>query len=232
MSGTRRCRHHIRALVAAHGALTEAVVQASQLITSHGHDEFAEHLDHHRAELNVAIGEFGLWAESFGDWARIDVGHAIHPPTINEAITRRGNGIRFGRDLFLAREKLKSRRTDVLAELGDARVFLRAAGLPVDELTAYRRIVRLWAGEAIDLVTAVHRLALADHYIRSFDGLRADPDRDTDAHRRAAALLRQWMADLEPPDREGELVLVHACGYGDFVECYRTETLPKLPKAS
>jgi len=222
MSDTRRCRDHIDALIAAHGVLTKAVVQASQLMTSHGHHRFAEHLDHHRAELNVAIGEFGLWAESFRDWACVDVGHAIHPSTINEATMRRTDGIRFGVDLLAAREGLKSRRTDVLAELGDARVVLRAAGLPVDELTAYRRMVRLWAGEAIDLVTAVHRLELADHYIRSFDDLRADPDHD--APRRVAALLRQWMTDLEQADRADELAFAQACGHGDFVHCYLTET--------
>lgn len=225
VSSTRRCRHRIRALVAAHGALTEAVVQASQLMVGRGNREFAEHLDHHRAELNVAIGEFGLWAASFGDWARIDVGHAIHPSTINEATMLWDNRTRLANDLFLARERLKSRRTGMLTALGDARVILRLAGLPVDELTAYRRVVRLWAGEAIDLVTAVHRLALADQYIRCLDNLRADPDRDGGAHRRGVTLLRQWMTELEQADREDELVLARACGYGDFVERYRTETL-------
>ena len=229
MGSTRRCRHHIGAVVRAHGALTEAVVRASQLMTTQGHNRFAAHLDDHRGELNVAIGEFALRAESFGDWARIDASHAIHPSGNTEAPMKVGS-IRFrrnpARDLFLARERLKSRRTGVLSALGDARVILRAARLPVDELTAYRRVVRLWAGEAIDLVTAVHRLALADQYIRGLDDLRADPDHDGGARRRGITLLRQWMTELEQADREDELALARACGYGDFVDNYRTETLP------
>jgi hypothetical protein len=31
------------------------------------------------------------------------------------------------------------------------------------------------------------------------------------------------MHDLEEADREGELILAESCGYGDFVECYRSE---------
>lgn len=62
----QRGRDQISALVAAHGAFTQAAVQASQLMTAKGRKKFAAHLDRHRAELNVAIGEFGLWAEVSG----------------------------------------------------------------------------------------------------------------------------------------------------------------------
>jgi hypothetical protein len=215
-------RDRIIALVAAHGALTASVVRASQLMAAEGCVEFAEHLDRHRAELNVAIGELALWAESFGEWAHVDVDHALYAsavdrPSIPLAVDQ------FGIDLRRARETLKARRTAILAELANARHSLRAAGLPVDELTAYRRMVRLWAGEAVDVVTAAHRLTLADWYIRSFGQLRADSGRAV--RREGAALVRQWMRELEEPDREDELALAESCGYGDFVECYRSERL-------
>lgn len=207
-------------MVAAHGALTGAVVQASRLMTAEGHRKFAEHLDFHRAELNVAIGDVGLWAESFGKWAPVDVGHAIHPSAI-EAPVRPGR-VEFGRELLVARERVKSRRADVLTELTNTRLVLGAAGLPVDELMTYRRLVRLWAGEALDLVTCVHRLTLADRYIRRFGQLGADSERNAEARRAGGALLRQWMEDLEEADREGELVLAEACGYGHLVQYYRS----------
>lgn len=224
MDSKSRARDQIIAVVAAHGALTATVVRASQLMTADGCVEFAEHLDRHRAELNVAIGEFATWAESFGEWARVDVGHALYPSAMGQppaCLT----ADQFGADLRLARETLKARRADILAELRTARLLLLAAGLPVDEMTAYRRMVRLWAGEAIDAVTAAHRLTLADRYIHSFGQLRADSGRDGAVRRKGAALLRQWMDDLEEPDREDELALVVSCGYGDFVECYRSQRL-------
>lgn len=217
-------RGRIIALVAAHGALTAAVVRASQLMAAEGCVEFAEHLDRHRAELNVAIGELAVWAESFGEWARVDVDHALYASAVDRpSIPLTAD--QFGIDLRRARETLKARRTAIFAELRTARSFLRAAGLPVDEMTAYRRMVRLWAGEAVDVVTAAHRLTLADRYIHSFGQLRADSDRDDAVRRKGAALLRQWMDDLEEPDREDELALAESCGYGDFVECYRSERL-------
>jgi hypothetical protein len=216
-------RDRIVDLVAAHGALTEAVTEASRLMTAHGYGKFAAHLDSHRAELNVAIGELVLWAESFGDWARVDVGRGVREPAIGQEPIPESAGA-FGAHLLLARETLKTRRTIVLRELANARPALHTAGLPVDELTPYRRIVRVWAGEAIDVVTAVHRLTLADRYIRSFRELRTDGGRHDAQRREGVALLRRWMQDLEEVDREGELALAESCGYGRLVEYYRSET--------
>jgi hypothetical protein len=218
---SKRGRDQMIALVAAHGGLTEAVVHASRLMIAEGHTNFAEHLDHHRAELNVMIGELALWTESFGKWPPLDVSHAIHASALDEPPVGAGSD-EFARDLLLARERVKSRRADVLAELTNTRVVLGPAGLPVNELTAYRRLVRLWAGEALDLVTCVHRLTLADRYIRCFQQFCADAQRNAEARRAGAALLRKWMDDLEEADREGELVLAEVCGYGHIVECYRS----------
>jgi hypothetical protein len=220
----QRGRDQISALVAAHGAFTQAAVQASQLMTAKGRKKFAAHLDRHRAELNVAIGEFGLWAESFGDWAGVDVGQAIHPPLQSRPPVPVTEG-RIGADLLISRENLKARRAVLLAELGKARFVLGTAGLPADEICAYRRMVRLWAGEAIDLVTGVHRLTLADQYIRRLSRLHGVPHASPAARKTGAALVRQWMEDLEEADREGELALAETCGYGDFVECYRANAL-------
>ena len=218
---TKRGRDQMIALVAAHGGLTKAVVQASQLMTAEAHHKFAQHLDHHRAELNVMIGELALWAESFGKWPPLDVSHAIYSSALDEPPMRTTQG-EFGRDLLVARERIKSRRADVLTELTNARVVLGPTGLPVEELTAYRRLVRLWAGEALDLVTCVHRLTLADRYIRCFEQFCGDAQRNVEARRTGAALLRRWMDELEEADREGELVLAEVCGYGHIVECYRS----------
>jgi hypothetical protein len=216
-------RDRIVDLVAAHGALTEAVTDAARLMTAHGYGKFAAHLDRHRAELNVAIGELVLWAESFGEWARVDVGCGVREPVVGDEPLPESVGS-FGADLLWARETLKSRRTNVLSELANARPALHTAGLPVDELTTYRRIVRVWAGEAIDVVTGVHRLTLADRYIRSFRELRTDGGRHDAQRREGIALLRRWMQDLEEVDREGELALAESCGYGRLVEYYRSET--------
>lgn len=220
----QRGRDQISALVAAHGAFTQAAVQASQLMAAKGRSKFAAHLDRHRAELNVAIGEFGLWAESFGDWARVDVGPAIHPPLPSRPLAPVTEG-RIGADLLISRENLKGRRAGLLSELGKARFILGTAGLPAEEICAYRRMVRLWAGEAIDLVTGVHRLALADQYIRRLSRLHVVPHAAPAARETGAGLVRQWMEDLEEPDREGELALAETCGYGDFVKCYRANIL-------
>lgn len=217
-----RGRTQISALVTAHGAFTEAAAQASQLMAAQGRGEYAAHLDRHRAELNVAIGEFGLWAESFGSWVRVDIGRAIHPRLVERPAAPVGEG-RIGADLLAARENLKARRAKLLGELGKARLVLGTAGLPAEEICAYRRVVRLWAGEAIDLVTGVHRLALADQYIRRLSELRAIPQ-GWRARQAGAALVWQWMDDLEVADRECELALAHSCGYGDFVDCYRANS--------
>lgn len=216
----RRGREQIRAVVAAHGALTRAAVEAAQLMTVKGRKDFAAHLDRHRAELNVAIGEFGLWAQSFGDWARVDVADAIHPPVRSRPPALVAPD-RIGSDLLFSRENLKKRRSQLLAELGRARSVLGTVGLPAEEICAYRRIVRVWAGEAVDLVTGIHRLTLADQYIRCFSRLRAAAEPPPTTRRTGALLLRQWMDDLELADREGELELAKTCGYGDFVESYR-----------
>jgi hypothetical protein len=140
-------------------------------------DAFAALLDRHRAELNVVIGDFAMWAESFGEWAKVDVGGAIYPPVTTEPPTA-PPGVDFESELRRAREALAARRTNVLAALSDARETLRAAGLPVEHLTAYRRVVRLWAGEAVDLVTEAHRLAVADRYLRRLGRLSTDVDAD------------------------------------------------------
>jgi hypothetical protein len=217
----KRGRDQMIALVAAHGGLTEAVVQASRLMIAERLSNFAQHLDHHRAELNVMIGELAMWAESFGKWPPVDVGQAIHASALDEPPMPAGSG-EFARDLLQAREKVKSRRAELLTELANTRLVLGRAGLPVDELTAYRRLVRVWAGEALDLVTCVHRLTLADRYIHCFQQFCGDAQRNAEARRAGAALLRKWMDDLEEADREGELVLAEACGYGHIVECYRS----------
>jgi hypothetical protein len=211
-------RNHIHAVVTAHGSFTDAVAEASRLMSAHGQGAYAAHLDHHRAELNVAIGEFALWLESFGHWAHVDVGDGIRASVTGQPNTGRPHGS-LEAQLLTARETLKARRADLLSHLANARSTLRLAGLPADEITAYRRVVRLWAGEAIDVVAGVHRLTLADRYIRSLGQLNARGD---NALRRAATdLLRQWMSDLEAVDREGELALAESCGYGEMVECYR-----------
>jgi hypothetical protein len=217
---TSTARNRIIDLVAAHGSLTEAVTDASRLMAAHGQGKFAAHLDRHRAELNVAIGELALWAESFGDWARVDVSRGMRPSPIGEPAVRASDGPGEA-NLLPARETLKSRRRNVLNELANARSALQAEGLPAEELTAYRRTVRVWAGEAIDVVSGVHRLTLADRYIRSFGKLRAESGRDEALRRQGAALLRQWMDELQAADREGELALAESCGYGDFVQYYR-----------
>lgn len=213
-------RDHVISVIAAHGALTSAVAEASRLMSTHGYHKYAAHLDHHRAELNVAIGELALWLDSFGVWADVDVGRGIHPPATGEPPTHPPHSS-LSEGLLEARENLKARRKNVLIVLADARSALHGAGLPADELTAYRRIVRLWAGEAIDVVAAVHRLTLADRYIRRLSRLSAR--RDEAQRREGADLLRQWMRDLEQVDREGELDLADSCGYGDLVEWYRAE---------
>ncbi len=210
---TGRGRDKLVAIVASHEALTGAVVHAARLMAAHGRGAFAAHLDRHRAELNVVVGEFGLWAESFGEWAEVDVGRAIYPPATAEPPAKL-SGNQFEDHLRLACEALKWRRTNVLATLADAREVLRAAGLPVDHITTYRRLIRLWAGEAVDLVTEVHRLELADRYLRRLDRLSAETD--------GTALLRQWMDELEPADREGELAFAEVCGYAELVERYRS----------
>jgi hypothetical protein len=212
-----RAREQIVAIAAAHEALTGEVVHAARLMAAQRRDAFAALLDRHRAELNVVIGDFAMWAESFGEWAKVDVGNAIYPPVPTEPPTELP-ALRFERELRRAREALASRRTNVLAALSGAREALRAAGLPVEHLTAYRRLVRLWAGEAVDLVTEAHRLAVADRYLRRLGRLSTNVDADGPT---GAAVLRQWMQELQDADREGELTFAEVCGYGRFVEWYR-----------
>jgi hypothetical protein len=219
-AGSLSPRDHIATVVAAHGGLTHAVAESSRLLIAHGYGQYAAHLDHHRAELNVAIGELALWLESFGQWANVDVGRDVHPPATGQAPVRPPQGS-LEEQLLVARETLKTRRRTVLAELAVARSALRTAGLPADELTAYRRTVRLWAGEAIDVVAGVHRLTMADRCIRCLGQLSAD--RHDALRREGADVLRQWMHDLEAVDREGELALAESCGYGEYVQWYRAE---------
>lgn len=222
MSSSRSPRDHITAVVTAHGALTDAVAEASELMSAHGRHEYAAHLDHHRAELNVAIGELALWVESFGDDGHVDLGRGLHPAVPAPAPSDRVQGS-FEMELLRSREVLKERRAALLTELANARAALNLAGLPAEEMTAYRRVVRLWAGEAIDVVAAVHRLTLADRYIRRLGGLSAS---DEEALRRdGAELLREWMHDLEQVDRDGELALAESCGYGELVRWYRAEAV-------
>jgi hypothetical protein len=211
-------RNHIRDVVTAHGSLTEAVAEASRLMSAHGRGAYAVHLDHHRAELNVAIGELALWLESFGHWANVDVVDGIRGPAAGRPDANPKHGS-LDAQLLTARETLKARRADLLRHLANARSTLRHAGLPAEEITAYRRVVRLWAGESIDVVSGVHRLTLADRYIRSLAQLNAR--RDQALRRDATDLLRQWMSDLEEVDREGELALAESCGYGEVVQSYR-----------
>ena len=170
----------------------------------------------------MAVGELGVWAERLGEWADVDVGPAVYPPVTTD-LPARLPAVQFEADLRRARETLKVRRTELVATLSNSRGILRAAGLPVDHLTAYRRVVRLWAGEAVDMVTEVHRLALADRYVRRL-GLVSGPDADTGSKHSGAALLRQWMHELEEPERDGELAFAEACGYGRLVERYRSES--------
>jgi hypothetical protein len=210
----------LMALVAAHGALTAAVKEAAQLMAAHGHGQYAQHLDHHRAELNVAIGELALWVESFGLRPQVDIGEQMQPP-VTGALQTRAPQAALEAGLLTARETLKAERANILTKLAEARSALNAIGLPADELTAYRRVVRVWAGEAIDVVAAVHRLTLADRYIRRLAQLSGH---HSDAIRQKGAnLLRQWMHDLEQVDRDGELALAESCGYGTLVDWYRAK---------
>lgn len=218
-------REGIVAIVAAHKELTGEIVHAARLMAAFGHGAFAAHLDQHRAELNVVIGEFAVWAESFGDWAKVDAGCAIYPPVTTGPPADPPAG-ELENDLRSLREALLSRRVDVLAELGGARQALRAAGLPVDHLTSYRRSVRFWAGEAVDVVTEVHRLAVADRYLRRLGLLPVEPV--AEVQRAGAAVLRQWMQELREADREGELAFAETCGYGHFVEAFRSSPGPNI----
>lgn len=218
-----RARDELLAIVTAHSALTGAVVHAARLIAAQHRSAFAAHLDQHRAELNVAVGELGVWAESFGNWAKVDVCPAVYPPVTTD-LPARLPAVQFEADLRRTREALKARSADLLAALADSREILRTAGLPVDHLTAYRRVVRLWAGEAVDLVTEVHRLALADRYVRCLGVVSAGPDTDAGSKHSGAALMRQWMHELEEPDRDGELAFAEVCGYGHLVARYRSES--------
>lgn len=214
-------RDHILSVVAVHGALTNVVAEASRLMIAHAHDKYAAHLDQYRAELNVAIGELAMWLDSFGGWATVDVRHGIQPAATDQL--RGGAHSSYEARLLTARETLKARRTTLLGELANARSALQRAGLPAEEITAYRRVVRLWAGEAIDVVASVHRLTLADRYIRRLGRLNADNEQAL--RRDGAHLLREWMHDLEAVDRDGELALAETCGYGELVEWYRAEAV-------
>jgi hypothetical protein len=205
-------------VIVAHGALTTAVTQTARLMAAGGYGQYAEHLDNHRAELNVAIGELALWVESFGIWAQVDLTDQMHPPVVGAALDAPPPGA-LDDALLNARETLKAERANLLSNLAQARAALHAVGLPADELTAYRRLVRLWAGEAIDVVAAVHRLTLADRYIRRLAHLTGR--RDDALHQKAANLLHEWMHRLEEVDREGELALAESCGYGSLVDWYR-----------
>ncbi|MGV0740849.1 hypothetical protein [Mycolicibacterium sp. XJ870] len=211
----RTPRDHIAAVVAAHTALADTVAQASQLMRANAHDRYAAHLDEHRAELNVAIGELAWWLDSFGHWPPVDFDEGIRPPSTDQVLA----GASFEAQLRTVREGLKASRRHLLGELADARSGLDRAGLPAGEITAYRRVVRVWAGEAVDVVSAVHRLTLADHYIRKLGRLTGGR-----ADREGPDLLRQWMQDLEEADREGELALAATCGYGQLVARYRAES--------
>jgi hypothetical protein len=219
-----RGRDQIIAIIAAHSALTGEVVEAARLVAAQGYGAFATHLDKHRSELNVAVGEFALWAESFGDWAKVDASFAMFPPAPAETAAAGESTIALESELRRTREALKSSRANVLATLADAREALRAAGMHVDHLTPYRRLVRLWAGEAVDLVTEVHRLTLADQYLRRLQRLSSAPSTGDELERTGTELLRQWMRELQVADREGELAFAEVCGYGQFVELYRSES--------
>ena len=222
MSSSLSPHDRVLTVVAAHGALTTAVAEASHLMSAHERGEYAAHLDNHRAELNVAIGELTLWMDSFGDWDPLDAGAGI-VPSVTGPTGAPLSPNSFEAELLTARETLKARRAHVLTELAVARSALHLAGLPDGETTAYRRVVRLWAGEAIDVVAAVHRLTLADLYIRGLGQLNADSEHVL--RRDGARLLRQWMHELEAVDRDGELALAESCGYGDVVRWYRAEAV-------
>jgi hypothetical protein len=217
MGGTPSPRDHIAAVVAAHGALTNAIAEASRLMTANARGAYAAHLDDHRAELNVAVGELALWLDSFRGWAPVDVGEGIQPAATGPLPADTS----FEAELRSARETLKARRKDLLGQLAKARAALDRYGLPAEEITAYRRVIRVWAGEAIDVVSAVHRLALADRYIRRLGRLAGDEA----LHRDGTDLLRRWMHELEEVDREGELALAETCGYRELVERYRAEAV-------
>ena len=115
-----RGREEIVAIVAAHKELTGEVVQAARLMAAAGYGAFAAHLDQHRAELNVAIGEFAVWAESFGDWAKVDASWATYPPATTD-LPGEPPTLELENDLRRARDALLARRTAVLATLGGAR---------------------------------------------------------------------------------------------------------------
>ncbi|EKF22430.1 hypothetical protein C731_3602 [Mycolicibacterium hassiacum DSM 44199] len=218
MRNSRTPREHIEAVVAAHGELTAAVTDAARLMAANGRGEYAALLDDHRAELNVAIGELSMWLNSFGDRGQVDPGLGMRYPALDSDLAPSES---FERDLLAARETLKARRSEVLARVAAARSALHLDGLPGEEITAYRRVVRLWAGEAIDVVAAVHRLTAADRYIRELGTLK-----DKHALRRdGGSVLRQWMGSLEAVDRDGELELAEFCGYGELVEWYRAEAV-------
>lgn len=204
---------HITALIAAHGALAAAVADASRLMSVHGRHEFAEHLDRHRAELNVAVGDMAMWLASFG--RTVDVTAGLRPAVDSRPGERVADSFEVA--LLDVRRELQNRRSRVLTALRQARPALHLAGLPADELTAYRRVIRHYAGEAIDVVAAVHRLTLANRYITHLATLRGD-------RRSGAALLRQWMDELDAADRDGELALAASCGYGHLVAWYRAES--------
>lgn len=214
-------RDHILSVVSVHGALTNVVAEASRLMSAHAHGKYAAHLDQYREELNVAIGELAMWLDSFGGWPTVDLAHGIQPPATDQL--KGGAHSSYEARLLTARETLKARRATLLGELATARTALHHAGLPAHEITAYRRVVRLWAGEAIDVVASVHRLTLADRYIRRLGRLNAGSEQAL--RRDGAHLLREWMHDLEQVDRDGELALAETCGYGDLVEWYRAEAV-------
>lgn len=206
-------------VVAAHGALTELVADTSRMMKSNGLAQYAAHLDTHRAELNVAIGELAMWLNSFGEWGHLDPVLVPHPGP--GETPPKDDGGPFEAWLLAAREALKARRARLMTDLATARSALDRAGLPSGELTAYRRVLRLWAGEAIDVVASVHRLTAADRCIRRLAELGTDAARRRDA----ADLLRRWMDDLQAVDREAELALAESCGHGELVRWYRQQAI-------
>lgn len=183
---------------------------------ANGHGQYAAHLDTHRSELNVAAGELAMWLNSFGDRGYLHPPLIPQPPPADTEVSEDDGGFEVG--LLAAREGLKACRARLLTDLAAARAALEGAGLPSGEITAYRRVLRNWTGEAIDVVTSVHRLTAADRCIRRLGELETDPWRRRDA----ADLLRRWMDDLEAVDRDGELALAESCGHGELVRWYRT----------